>query len=269
MNNNCYRFEKFIFQKGLLDSCVDATYIIHLKDNGRFEGIMNKLDEYHPTKITYIVFNKGYKNCEKEDYITIPPLDLVDAFFKVFKHANQNNYNNILILEDDFIFHKDIKKKYIQQDICTFIKKQKNTNFQYFLGCVPYLFIPYNSKHYKIVISGGMHACIYSKKNRIELLKVKQEKIKDWDSYNSFDNQYTYHRPLCYQLFTNTENSKYWGSDHKYNFMYIIKKLIKFVKLDKQVEPGYSYMYLLSKITFYLLIILLIVLLIVIIKLFF
>ena len=79
MNTKCYRFEKFIFQKGLLDNCVDATYIIHLKDNGRFEGIMNKLDEYHPTKITYIVFNKGYKNCEKEDYITIPPLDLVDG----------------------------------------------------------------------------------------------------------------------------------------------------------------------------------------------
>jgi len=224
---------------------------------------MNNLDEYHPTKLTYIVFNKGYKNCEKEDYINIPPYDLVDAFLNVFKHANQNNYNNILILEDDFIFHKDIKKKYIQQDICTFIKKQKNKNFQYLLGCIPYLFIPYNSKHYKIVISGGMHACIYSKKNRIETLKVKQEKIKDWDGYNcTFSTRYTYNRPLCYQLFTNTENSNHWSINYNYT-----QYIIKFFNLNKQVEPGYSNVYLLSKITFYLLIILLILLIFLIYKL--
>jgi hypothetical protein len=274
MNTKCYRFEKFIFQKGLLDSCVDATYIIHLEDNGRIESIMNQLDEYHPTKLTYIVFNKGYKNCQKEDYITTPPHDLVDAFLKVFKHANQNNYNNILILEDDFIFHKDIKKKYIQQDICSFINKEKNKNFIYLLGCIPSIMLPCHlkGKHYISVASLGTHACIYSKKNRIETLKVQQEKIKDWDCYHGYYNKrYTYYRPLCYQLFPDTENKKYWGAENYIMFFCgnVNKIIFKYFQLDKQVEPGYSYCYLLSNIISCLLVILLILLLIVIIKFFF
>jgi hypothetical protein len=271
MNTNCYRFEKFFFQKGLLDNCVDATYIIHLEDNGRFESIMNQLDEYHPTKLTYIVFNKGYKNCEKKDYINIPPYDLVDAFLKVFKHANQNNYNNILILEDDFIFHKDIKKKFIQKDICTFINKQQNKNFQYLLGCIPLIKLPCHlkCKHYVCVLSLGSHACIYSKKNRIETLKVKQQIIKDWDAYHWYYNKrYTYYKPLCYQLFSETDNSKYWN--YNYYILYIGGKLLliifKCLQLDKQVEPGYSFFYLFSKLLPVILVVLLILLLIPIIR---
>ena len=256
MNTNCYRFEKFIFQKGLLDNCVDATYIIHLEDNGRFEEILNQLDEYHPTKLTYIVFNKGYKNCEKEDYINIPPYDLVDAFLKVFKHANQNNYNNILILEDDFIFHEDIKKNSIQKDICSFIKKQKNKNFIYLLGCVPQLLMPFYNNHYIILSSGGMHSCIYSKQNRIEILKVNQKKIKYWDDFNRiYSIKYTYYKPLCYQLFPETENSKHWFINYKH-----WKFILNFFNLNNSPEPGYSSLYLLSKILFYLLIFFLILL---------
>ena len=257
MESKCYRFEKFIFQKGLLDNCVDATYIIHLEDNGRFESIMNQLDEYHPTKLTYVVFNKGYKNCEKEIYITIPPYDLVDAFLKVFKHANQNNYNNILILEDDFIFHEDIKKKCIQKDICSFIKKQKNKNFIYFLGCIPLLLMPFDyNNHYKILSSAGTHSCIYSKQNRIETLKMNQQKIKDWDDYHRmYSIKYTYYKPLCYQIFPETKNSKHWTINYKYCQFILI-----FFNLNNSPEPGYSYFYVLSKILFYLLIIFLILL---------
>jgi hypothetical protein len=65
---------------------------------------MKQLNEYQPTNTVYILFNKGYKKCKKQDFITNPPYDLVDANLNIFKHAKENNYDNILILEDDFIF---------------------------------------------------------------------------------------------------------------------------------------------------------------------
>ena len=56
----CYSFKKIKYNKGLLDEAVDATYIIHLEGNGRYDDIMNQLKIYHPTKEVYIVFNKGF-----------------------------------------------------------------------------------------------------------------------------------------------------------------------------------------------------------------
>ena len=62
-----YSFEKRLNKEGILEKSVDATYIIHLKDNGRLEHIYQQLEEFSPTKIIYIVFNQGFKNCTKKD----------------------------------------------------------------------------------------------------------------------------------------------------------------------------------------------------------
>ena len=103
-NELCYRFEKIEFDghSALLD--IDATYIIHLENNGRLDSVKAQLNEFQPTKDVFILHNKGYKNCKKEEYIDKPPLDLIDAFWHIFKDAQQKNYNNILILEDDVDF---------------------------------------------------------------------------------------------------------------------------------------------------------------------
>ena len=65
MINSCYRFEKLEYEKGLYDDAIDATFIIHLENNSRYNNIMNGLEKYKPTKIIYILYNKGYKNCKK------------------------------------------------------------------------------------------------------------------------------------------------------------------------------------------------------------
>ncbi len=70
MNSNCYTFKKIIYDNVLLDN-VEATYIIHLKDNGRLEDIQKQLKEYQPTKIVYIVFNEGFKKCKKPEFIIL------------------------------------------------------------------------------------------------------------------------------------------------------------------------------------------------------
>ena len=251
-STQCYSFKKIKYNTGLLDEAVDATYIIHLEGNGRYDDIMSQLKTYHPTKEVYIVFNKGYKKCKKDDHIELPAHDLIDAFLQVFKHAKNQNYENILILEDDFIFSEKIKTTSTQHDICTFLNNNKDKDYQYFLGCLPLLQLPctLDCKHYINIGSIGMHAVIYTKKNRNALLNVNQKDITDWDWY-SFTHlrRYTYHEPLCYQLFPDTDNSKNWHKDNSilHVFAVLVKKILNLLKLDNQVEPGYTIFYIFSK----------------------
>ena len=262
----CYTFKKMKYNTGLLHDAVDATYIIHLEGNGRYDDIMNQLKTYHPTKEVYILFNKGYKKCQKDEHIKLPAHDLVDAFLNIFKHAKNQNYDNILILEDDFIFTEKIKKESIQHDICSFLNNNKNKDYQYFLGCVPSIHFPYtlDFKHFINISSLGTHAVIYTKKNREKLLKVNQKDITDWDWYSfTHSRRYMYCEPLCYQLFYDTENSEYWGTNSYFLYIpaRIVKKTFKMFKLDTQIEPGYSIFYILSKVfTFTLLILLILIL---------
>ena len=254
--STCYRFEKKIFNKGLLDDGVDATYIIHLEGNGRHEDIMKQLSTHQPTKITYILFNKGFKKCEKKKHIKLAGHDLVDAFLNIFIHANNKKYNNILILEDDYFFTEKIYNTSTRNNICNFINLKKNDNFQYILGCMPLIKMPYSLdlNHYISLVSLGTHAVIYSKKNRKSLLEEKQKKITDWDIYNWKNcRRYMYKDPLCYQLFPETDNSKNWGSESL--LMYVLGKITRIIfksfKLDKQINPGYPFCYMFSKIFFF------------------
>jgi hypothetical protein len=257
----CYSFKKIKYNKGLLDEAVDATYIIHLEGNGRYDDIMNQLKIYHPTKEVYIVLNKGYKKCNKSEHIKLPAHDLIDAFLQVFKHAKNENYNNILILEDDFIFSEKIKKDTIQRDIFSFLNTNKDKDYQYFLGCLPILQFPctLDSKHYINIGSLGTHAVIYTKQNRERLHKVNQKDITDWDYYSfTHSRRYMYHEPLCYQLFPDTDNSNNWLKDNSilHIFALLTKKFLNLFKLDTQVEPGYSIFYLFSKLFGFILLIL-------------
>jgi hypothetical protein len=255
---NCYRIEKIEYEKGLFDSAIDATFIIHLENNSRYEHIMNQLQKIKPTKNVYILYNKGYKNCKKQDYIKNTNQDLVDANLMIFKFAKELNFNNILILEDDFIFNDKLNEQTgINKinEICNFLNKNIKQDFQYLIGCLPLILMPYNLNHYLVILSIGLHSCVYSKKNRENILNINQEKIKDMDIYNNlYFRRYTYYEPLCYQLFPITENSKTWGLD--YNLYYlsnIFKIFLKFIQLDKQIEPGYPFFYIFSKLSLFLL----------------
>lgn len=256
---NCYNLKLLNFNEGLLDSSIDATYIIHLEGNGRLNHIYNMLNEYQPSKIVYIVFNKGYKKCNKGEYINSPSLDLIDTYLNIFKDAQFKNYNNILILEDDFTFLPEIKNKEIIYNINDFIESHKDEEFVYYLGCIPFLRIP-NINHSFAIFTGGSHACIYSNKF-IENINKKIIDTKDWDTYLNFNyinKRYMNNKLLCYQLFPETENSKEWGNQN-YIFSFVCRltfKLFKLLKLDKQHDIGYPFFYTLSLINFIIIIVL-------------
>jgi len=176
--------------------------------------------------------------------------DIVDANVNIFQHANEHNYSNILILEDDFIFTEKIKDtKHIEQ-IQKFLVKNTNYDFMFHLGAIPFVSIPYDYYN-NIIFGSGMHACIFSYSFRVRIIE-NQQAIHDWDQYHNkisfyMLNRYMYSTPLCYQLIAETENMKNWGLSP-----YIINTLIQVTALDKQVEPSTSYIYTFSKMVFFI-----------------
>ena len=269
-NEKCYRFEhmKYINNNDIIfKKTIDATYVIHLEGNGRHESVIKQLNDYHLTNDVYILYNKGFKKCKKTDNIIYPAHDLTDAFFQIFKHANKNNYENVLILEDDFILDSKIKNINHINNINDFLIKKKDKSFIYFLGCIPALSLPYigMKNTYRVLSSLGTHSVIYSKKYRENLLRdydkiSKKDYMKDWDVINNLYsvNRFMYYTPICYQLFSETDNKKTWGANSKRNkfVSYISNATISIMGIDKNIQPGYSIIYLYSKIIPILLLIL-------------
>jgi hypothetical protein len=257
MTKQCYEFKKYNYKEGLLDKSVDATYILHLKNNGRYKDIVNQLEKYKPTKTVYILFNEGFKKCNKPKNINKSYIDLTYTNYQIFKHAEKENYKNILILEDDFIFSENIKEKSTIDDLNIFLNLNKNNNIIYYLGSFPHLQLSLYTKHNILLISTGTHANIYTWKNRVNIMKKFNNDIDtDIDYYLNKDyvgKRYTYYKPLCYQLFPETENSNNWWNP--LGLTSLFKKYLKFLNLDKQTEPGYKYSYFISKILFYLILI--------------
>ena len=247
----CYNFEYINFSNGLFKN-IDMSYVIHLEGNGRLKSIKNQLNKFKVTRKCCIVHNKGFKKCNKSNYINNNPiLDLSHAYLTILKNAKENNYNNILIFEDDFFFDKEIENH--ANEINNFIISNKFHT--YYLGALPGLMqsIDLKFKHYKYIFGGGAHSIIYSK-NAINILLENSNivSIKQWDVvlFEFLTEQYIYYRPLCYQLFTHTENSKYWIEGNKL-LIKLTFMFIKLFKLDTRTD-GYFFMYKLAKIGNYL-----------------
>jgi hypothetical protein len=265
---SCYKFEKLNYDSGFLDTNVDVTYIIHLENSGRYDNILKQLEKYKPTKIVYILLNKGFTKCNKTG-IESSHADLTDCYLQIFKHAHKQNFGNVLILEDDFIFNEKIKENEHIKNINTFLEKKAGDNFIYFLGAIPWFLIPYNSYNYRCILSSGTHSVIYSKSHRDDFLEnfSKRMMVTDWDiNYNiNFTSRFIYYTPLCYQICDNSENSRNPKFDNKY--VALASEVVKYCNyniifrilgLDKNPEPGYSIFYFYSKIIFYLVLVFLI-----------
>ena len=259
----CYRFELLEFEDCLFEN-VDATYILHLEGNGRIDHIHDQLKTYHPSKKVYIVFNKGYKKCKKDLHIQGVPYDVIHANMTVFEHAQ--HYKHILVLEDDFIFSKEVTTH--AKHVDDFL--QKDTLFVYQLGCAPFVALPIDMQHYR-VFSQAAHANIYSSLSKKKLINDYNDNkmigtLKGLDNYILITiPTYMYHKPLCYQIFPYTLSRQGWFNNHKGLLSYIAPILkyitntfLSFTNLENEPEPGFSIMYFLGKsLTIILLLILL------------
>ena len=255
-NTKCYNFKKITFENGLFDKTIDCTYIVHLVNNGRIDHVYSEINRIKPTKNIFILFNKGFENCNKKLIEQVSYQDLSDAFLQCFKHANNNNYKNILILEDDFIFNNEIMNKEHINNINHFLESNKDNEFVYYLGLIPILLFPTTDFNtYRSINSLTMHSVIYSHKC-IKKINNFELKYKHWDVIieKNINNRYFYYKPLCYQTFPETENKKSWHEkDGNIYFSKLKNVVIKQLNLDNDPEPGFSLLYFFSKLLFVLL----------------
>jgi len=190
-SSTCCNIVKYKCKQGLLDDCLDATYITHVENNGQLEHIKKQLKEYQPTRKVYIAYIRGHLDDSRE------------VFLKCFKHADDKGYNNVLILEDNFVFDREIKNKKNTDSISRFIKsrEKKGESFIYYLGCKPssiFLYSLFELYHFRSHVSFSSHSVIYSKKAR----QTSFDKRHEWWDYNlnvCVPQRYLFHIPLCYQ----------------------------------------------------------------------
>lgn len=261
--DKCTKYDYIEFNKGLLDNCIDAVYVILLEGTERTKNVYSQINNFKLCKKNYIQINKPYKICHiMELKKQNSAYHLLYNNIEIYKHAEINKFNNILVLEDDFVFTENIKKINIIKDIEYFIKK---TDFNLlYLGNF-FLFWPNvcNIKFPHVLLNGLAHSVIYSQKSRNIILEKYKEvshiKYLGFEChdiwYNDFLNKrYFYYKPLCFQPFTMTENRKLWSN-------IFIDFILDFFKLDLEPIIGMNKYYMLIYIIYiFIFIILLIVL---------
>jgi len=235
------------FRQGILDKVIDAVYVLLLEGSDRTNKVYRQVHDYQLSKNNHILINQGYKKCKKDLCDNKSYYDLMDANIQAFKHAENKGYQNILVLEDDFIFDHRIRDPVVLKDLESFINHNEFTIYS--LGSFNY-WVTLNLKNIKhpgVRISSCAHALILSKGGRETILsKFKKDTCLEntimdglhdqW--YNIIDKRYSYYKPICYQTFPITENYREWGG----NFIGMIFRILK---LDVDYYPGWDIMYLL------------------------
>lgn len=246
MNKECYYFKSILFKHGILNNIIDAVYVLLLEGSTREKKVYDQLNKYKLCSINHIQYNKGLK-CEKNLINKTTNYDIMNANINIFKHAKYNNYKNILVLEDDFIFDNRIKSNKNIKSISNFINN--NDVDIYYLSLFPILNKPIinNFKHMHVIFSVSTHSVIYSENIRNKVITIYSNTKKLGDTYKHFDlsinslskKKYCYYKPLCYQIFKNTKNKKTWEN----NF---INFILLFLKLNKKPQPGFDLLYILN-----------------------
>ena len=257
-NTDCYKLDIKNYTKGLFDDSVDMTYVITMKNaTERHKTMLEQLDKFKPTKQVTIIYNDGYKNCKKYDnfdkLINTTYEDLSYTNLYIFHLAKRDNYNNILILEDDFIFsNKLLRRPTISSNINEFVNRKKPK--VYYLGCAPWVSNIFSKKHIKLYISSMNHSVIFSKKARDNIISAYNKcNYKDIDYFTrNLDKKYMYKEPLSFQLLDETENRKQTDKVNKPFFLQemfdtlFLKILYFFVgRLDrkKNIERKFNRLY--------------------------
>jgi len=243
-----YTFEEWNF-----DNCffplLDATYILYLEGSPRLSQIKTQIFKNPPSKKVYLVRNLGYKKVTKPLIEQSTRADCSASHYMAAKHALKHNYENVLIMEDDFIFFEDIYDSTTIEEISDFIKN--NDIRSYFLGVFPFFMFPatLDFKHFKILWGGGAHCIIHTSSGMKQFVKdfeADQSMTIMVDIYLAGKNAYAYHKCLCSQLVPETENRKTcWGKDAVGNFA---TWGIETLNLHKQANGwGINFLYILGK----------------------
>lgn len=202
---------------GMFQDIVDCVYIITMKNNTKRRKLfLKELKKVHLHSNISIVNNGGFKDYEK--YLSLKKTikvensvqDLTHANISIFEHAEKNNYDNILILEDDFKFCvENITSTQSLHDLKEIISHEQSKVIS--LGCIPFISKKYDFNFSYSLYTGGTHAHIYKKKCREKIKNYIQKNILyDWDAITCIYGRVFYNKLLIYQIYEKNDWKK-WG----------------------------------------------------------
>ena len=173
LNSNTHFTKEFLVNKdNSLINNIDQVYVVNMdKDKKRlriFTIYMNKLNIKFK-RITGIDGKKVYS--KYKTYLSPGELGCLLSHINIMKDAIKNNYENILVLEDDIIFHKDFHN-ILKKTYNNIIKNEKRFDLIY-LG-YNNLFTKFyikNKYYFKTKNTNGTYAMIINKNIFKEILK--------------------------------------------------------------------------------------------------
>lgn len=242
-NEDCYNYITINETNNPVIPSSDVTIILMMEGSDRFK--------YDPfimslSKKTIIQYNKGYRNCIKDEEVTATTSDITHSYFTAFYYAK--DYNNVIVLEEDAeIYSKDL----IEYNIVNkFIENEEFNVFTFGSSGIFKSYKPeiYNYDIYTLTGYTFAQAQIFSKNARKELYKeIKENKYQgdiDTDYITKLDNLYSYKNPLIVQLFPETENKTNWGKNSIIGSLTAkpMKALVIITDLDKDTT-GWKHIY--------------------------
>lgn len=246
-NDDCYNYVTINETDNPVIPSSDVTIILMMENSDRFK--------YDPfimslSKKTIIQYNKGYKNCLKDDSVTASTSDITHSYYTAFYYAK--DYQNVIILEEDAeMYSKDLLE---YESVNKFIEYEDFDVFTFGSAGIFRNYKPniYNNDIYKLTGYTFAQAGLFSKKARKKLYKSigdnQYQGDIDIDYIQNLDELYSYKNPLIVQLFPETENKSNWGkgSNSGYNIEFLktqpMKIFLILCKLDKDTS-GWKYIY--------------------------
>ena len=246
-NEDCYNYITINETDNPVIPSSDVTIILMMEGSDRFK--------YDPfimslSKKTIIQYNKGYKNCVKDEEVTATTSDITHAYYTAFYYLRE--YNNVIILEEDAeMYSKDLADYAL---VNNFIENEEFNLFSF--GSIG-VYTKYKPDVFKYIYSvtnySAAQSNIFSKKSRQKLYKtIGENKFQgdiDTDYIDKLDKLYSYKYPLIVQLMPLTENMNNWGEDHKILVKFgcsFMKIFIRVVKLDKDTS-GWKHIYIYNR----------------------
>lgn len=237
-NSACYDIVTKRYDRGVFDESIDCTYIILCCGVNpiRESQVFQQLSKFKPTKEVKLIYNKGFRKCEKKLESQSTQYDLKDALMYIFNDAIE--YDKILVLEDDFEVDERILDHNHSNSINSFLVD--NDPDVYGLGnmCIInplYIF----KKHQNTMVMIMGQAIVYNRIYRNKILSIYNENKSKlpshvdviWNMGN--DVVYRYYLPVIYQKFVVTENMHNWPIP-----IYITKLFVNLLNLEENGRIG-------------------------------
>ena len=236
--SDCYYTKSYTIDKGNYDGVIECTYVLLMENSKREEQILRQIEDAKITSKVVIQHNKGYKKCEKNLRVNKPNYDIEDALKNVFKHALNQGYSRIIVLEDDCQFDERIRDPVVVNDLHTFLNKRDPEIYN--LGPISIqspIDVLLHNNHQRLLYTTCAHAVIYNKKYMDSAIHRKFMSGHVDLEHNRTWSKYTYMYPLAYQKCTETENAKEgWGDA----YFLLNNIMFKPLKMDTQVQPGFD-----------------------------